>query len=83
MIIQTDVLGGILALTMLFMMLVSPFFYERDWEDEMEQRRRPKQLGLEPMAKYKYDGLAHGWGSEISTRVGSPAYLRASGLSEA
>jgi hypothetical protein len=39
MIIQTDVLWGIFALTILMVMLISPFFYERDWEDEMEQRR--------------------------------------------
>jgi hypothetical protein len=61
--IQTDVLGGIVALIMLFLMLVSPFFYERDWEGEMEERRLRASKKLEAEN-------ALGWGDDV---LGSPA----------
>jgi hypothetical protein len=89
MIIQTDVLGGIVALTMLMMMLISPFFYERDWEDEMEQRRQRSAKKMDavledPMTKFSSDALVNGWGNECAggRSPGCSPYMRA-GLLEA
>ena len=44
MLVHTDFLNWIVIATLLLMVLISPFLYERDWEDEINRKTSPRKI---------------------------------------